>query len=142
MKGDIMNKQTIAEKLEKSILDRVRGLLVLLPNYISTDNKDVFNTVCKSIGKITADAFTEAESLGCRDFFSGWRRLLTPWWIGSYGTWEYAYGEGFTWGQFLDCIIDDNCNSVEVFKDQEIPKILFYDKDNKPQFIIELSRED
>ena len=137
-----MDKQTIADKLEKSVLDRVRGLLVLLPNYISTENEGMFVTVCERVSKITTDAFTEAESFGCRDFFSGWRRLLTPWWINSYGTYEYAYGEGFTWKQFFDYILESNCNSVEVWRDQEIPKILFYDKDNKPQFIIELSRED
>ena len=137
-----MDKQTIAEKLEKSILDRVRGLLVLLPNNITYENEGMFVTVCERIGKITTDAFTEAESLGCRDFFSGWRRLLTPWWIGSYGAYEYAYGEGFTWKRFLDYILESDCHSVEVWKDQEVPKILFYDKSNKPQFIIELGRED
>ena len=137
-----MDKQAIAEKLEKSVLDRVRGLLTLLPSTIVPENEGMFVTVCERIGSITADAFTEAESLGCRDFFSGWRRVLTPWWVGSYGAWEYAYGEGFTWKQFLDYILESNCNSVEVWRDQEVPKILFYDKDNKPQFIIELSRED
>jgi len=137
-----MDKQTIAEKLEKSVLDRVRGLLVLLPDKITHNNEGMFVTVCERIGKITTDAFTEAESLGCRDFFSGWRRLPPPWWTGSYGGCEYAYGEGFTWKQFLDCIIESNCNSVKILKDQAIPRVVFYDKDNKPQFCIELSKED
>lgn len=137
-----MDKQTIAEKLERSILDRVRGLLVLLPNYISTENEGMFVTVCERVSKITTDAFTEAEALGCRDFFSGWRRLLTPWWTGSYGTYEYAYGEGFTWKQFFDYILESNCSFVEIWKDQEVPRILFFGEGNKPQFIIELSRED
>lgn len=43
-----MDKQTIAEKLEKSVLDRVRGLLVLLPNNITHENKGMFVTVCES----------------------------------------------------------------------------------------------
>ena len=137
-----MDKQAISEKLEKSILDRVRGLLVLLPNYISTENEGMFVTVCERIGKLTTDAFTEAESLGCRDLFSGWRRILAPWWIGSYGKWEYAYGKGFTWKQFLDYILECNCNTVNVKKDQDIPMIFFSDKDNKPQFCIELGKED
>lgn len=137
-----MDKQAIAEKLEKSVLDRVRGLLTLLPSTIVPENEGMFVTVCERIGSITTDAFTEAESLGCRDFFSGWRRVLTPWWVGSYGAWEYAYGEGFTWKRFLDYILESDCRSVEVWKDQEVPKILFYDKSNKPQFIIELGRED
>jgi hypothetical protein len=137
-----MDKQTIAEKLEKSILDRVRGLLMLLPNNITYKNEGMFVTVCERIGKITSDAFTEAESLGCRDFFSGWRRVLTPWWKGSYNTWEYAYGNGFTWRQFLDYIIESNCNDVEVNKDQDVPTIFFVDKDGKNQFCIELGKED
>ncbi len=137
-----MDKQTIAEKLEKSILDRVRGLLVLLPNKITYENEGMFVTVCERVGKITTDAFIEAESLGCRDFFSGWRRVLAPWWKGSYGKWEYAYGEGFTWKQFLDCILEDDCNTVDIRKDQDIPMVFFADKDGKNQFYIELGRED
>lgn len=67
-----MDKQAIAEKLGKSILDRARNLLSTIPNYISTENEDMFVSVCERISDITTDAFTEAESLGCRDFFSGW----------------------------------------------------------------------
>lgn len=136
-----MDKRAIAEKLEKSVLDRVRGLFTLLPSTIVPENECMFVTVCERIGSITADAFTAAEALGCRDFFSGWRRLLTPWWAGSYGIYEYAYGEGFTWKQFFDYILESSCSFVEVCRDQEVPKILFYDKDSKPKFIIELSRE-
>jgi hypothetical protein len=130
-----MDKQLIAEKFEKSVLDRIHGLLVLLPNYISTENEGMFVTVCERVSKITTDAFTEAEDLGRQ-------LLLTPWLIGSYGAYECAYGEGFTWKQFFDYVLESNCNSVEVWRDQEVPKIIFYDKDNQPQFIIELSRED
>lgn len=137
-----MDKQLIAEKLEKSVLDRVRGLLVLLPNNITYENEGMFITVCERIGKITTDAFTEAESLGCRDFFSGWRRVLTPWWKGSYNTWEYAYGDGFTWKQFFDYILECSCNNVKIKRDQNIPMIFFANKDDIDQFCIELSKED
>ena len=137
-----MNKQVVAEKLESSILNRVRGLLVLLPKTLTNENAGMFVTVCERIVKITSDAFLEAESLGCRDFFSGWRRVLAPWWIGSYGKWEYAYSEGFTWKQFLDYIIECNCNTVNVKKDQDIPMIFFADKNGKDQFCIELGKED
>lgn len=137
-----MDKQTIADKLEKSILDRVRGLLVLLPNYISTENEGMFVTVCERVSKITTDAFTEAESLGCVDYFSGWRRLLAPWWKNCYSKWEYAYGAGFTWKQFLDYIIESDCTSVEVNNKIDTPRILFSDKNGVPQFCIELGRED
>lgn len=137
-----MDKQIIADKLEKSILDRVRSLLITLPNYISTENEETFVTVCERISDITDDAFTEAESLGCRDFFSGWRRLLVPFWRNCYGKWEYAYGDGFTYKQFLDYIIENNCNDVEVIKDRNIPVIVFIDKNKDEQFCIKLDRED
>lgn len=137
-----MDKQIIAEKLEKSILNRVRGLLVLLPNKITYENEGMFVTVCERISKITTDAFTEAESLGCIDFFSGWRRILTPWWKGSYNTWEYAYGDGFTWKQFFDYILECSCNNVKIKRDQNIPMIFFANKDDIDQFCIELSKED
>ena len=137
-----MDKQIIADKLEKSILDRARKLLSTLPNYISTENEEIFVNVCERISDITDDAFTEAEALGCIDFFSGWRRLLTPWWIGSYGTYEYAYCDGFTWKQFLDYIIESKCNDVVVIKDKIVPVIVFIDKNKDEQFCIKLDRED
>ena len=113
----------------------MRGLLVLLPNYISIENEGMFVTVCERISNITTDAFTEAESLGCRDFFSGWRRVLAPLWKGSYGSWEYAYGSGFTWKQFLDYIIECNCNNVDVKKDQDVPTVFFSDKMVQTSFV-------
>lgn len=137
-----MDKQTIADKLEKSILDRVRGLMTTLPSYISNENEETFVTVCERISDITTDAFTEAESLGCIDFFSSWRRLLVPFWRNCYGAWEYAYGDGFTWKQFLDYIIESNCNDVVVIKDRNIPVIVFIDKSKDEQFCIKLGIED
>jgi len=137
-----MDKQVIAEKLEKSVLDRVCGLLALLPNSITHENGGMFVTVCEKVEGITTDAFTEAKSLGCRDFFSGWRRVLTPWWKGGYDKWEYAYGEGFTWKQFIDYILECNCNTVDIKKEQDVPTIFFAGKDGKNQFCIELSKED
>ena len=137
-----MDKQIIADKLEKSILDRVRGLLALLPNYISTENEDTFIATCEKISDITTNAFTEAEYLGCRDFFSSWRRLLTPWWKNSYGKLEYAYGNGFTWKHFLDYVIESDCIGVKVEKYCNTPRISFSDKNGVQQFCIELSIED
>lgn len=137
-----MDKQIISDNLEKSILDRVSGLLELLPNYISTENKDTFIATCEKISDITTNAFAEAESLGCRDFFSSWRRLLTPWWKNIYGKLEYAYGDGFTWNQFLDYIIECDCVDVKVMKGCNIPRISFSDKNGVQQFCIELSIED
>lgn len=140
-----MDKYEIADKLEKSILDRVNELLATLPNYITIENEDTFVSVCDKIEKITVDAFDEAKALGCRDIFSGWRRILTPWWKNSYNKWEYAYGEGFTWKQFLDYIIECGCDKVEVSNEQNLPAISFYKKDSDVQlniFYIELSTED
>ena len=118
-----MDKYEIADKLEKSILDRVNELLATLPNYITIENEDTFVSVCDKIEKITVDAFDEAKALGCRDIFSQWRRILPPWLKNSYNKWEYAYGEGFTWKQFLDYIIECNCDKVEVSNEQNLPAI-------------------
>lgn len=137
-----MDKQVISDKLEQSIIDRVSELLAPLPDYISAENEDIFIVTCEKISDITTDAFAEAESLGCRDFFSSWRRILTPWWKNGYGKWEYAYGSGFTWKQFLDYIIESECTDVKIKKDQNIPMITFADKDGVDEFCIELSKED
>lgn len=137
-----MDKQAIAENLEKSVLDRACSLLTLLPNTLSCENIGLFVTVCERIGKITSDAFVEADVLGCKDFFSGWRRLLTPWWKNGYNKWEYAYSDGFTWKQFLDYILECNCNTIVIKKDQHIPMVFFADKNGKDQFCIELGKED
>lgn len=137
-----MDKQIIAEGLEKSILDRARTLLVQLPNKLTLENKSVFTTMCEQISSIATNAFKEAESLGCRDFFSGWRRVLAPWWKCSYGTWEYAYCTGFTWDQFLEHIIECNCNNVVIKKEGSTPMVFFANKDGKNQFCIELGKED
>ena len=137
-----MDKYEIADKLEKSILDRVNELLATLPNYITIENEDAFVSVCDKIEKITVDAFDEAKALGCWYIFSGWRRILTPLWKNSYNKFEYAYGEGFTWKQFLDYIIECNCDKVEVSNEQNTPVIFFSDKYNDIQFYIELSTED
>lgn len=136
-----MDNYAIADKLEKSILDRVNELFVVLPNSISIENEDMFISTCDKIETITTDAFDEAEHLGCRNIFSGWRRILTPWWKNSYNKWEYAYGNGFTWKQFLDYIVECNCNKVRVSTDKNKPVIFFSDKDDI-QFCIELSNED
>lgn len=137
-----MDKQIIAENLEKSILDRVRKLMKNTPNKLVTENKNDFVSICEKINEITTNAFIEAESLGCRDFFSGWRRLLTPWWKNGYNNWEYAYGDGFTWDQFLDYIIECDCNTINLKIDNRTPIIFFANKDNVNQFCIELSKED
>ena len=137
-----MDKQTIADKLEKSILDRVRGLLVLLPNYISTENEGMFVTVCERVSKITIDAFTEAEFLGCVDYLSGWRRSFAPQRKNGYGRWEHAYDTGLTWKQFLDYILDLSCTDVEVNKNIDMPRLSFSDKNGVQQFCIELGIED
>jgi hypothetical protein len=137
-----MDKHIISDKLEKSILDRVSGLLVLLPNYISTENENLFVIACDRISAITSDAFTEAETLGCRDFFSSWRRILTPWWKMANNKCEYAYGDGFTWKRFLNYIIESECTIVEVNSKINTPRVSFSDSNGVQQFSIELSIED
>jgi hypothetical protein len=135
-----MNKQTIAEILEKSLLNRVRNFLDVLPNYIIKDNVATFVSIFEQISKLTSDIFDEAESLGCRDFFSGWRRLLMPFWkFGEY--FECAYGDGFTWNDFLNTVVNENATDVEVVKDAYIPTVYFSYKDNK-KFYVALVTED
>ena len=136
-----MDKQTIAEKFEKSILNKVHNLLVLLPDSITHENEGMFITVCEKISGIANNAFIEAEQLGCRDFFSGWRRLLCPFWtLGD--KLEYAYGEGFTWKDFIDLILKEECNEVDIKSNIDQPKILFRDKNHTAKFCIELCKED
>lgn len=137
-----MDKQIIAEKLEQSILERVRNIMINIPSKLTAENKNDFVSICERIENITECAFTEAEALGCRDFFSGWRRILAPWWKNGYDNWEYAYGEGFTWDQFLDYIIECNCNTINLKIKDRIPTIFFANKENKNQFCIELGTED
>jgi len=136
-----MDKQIIADKLEKSILDRVCGLLALLPNTLSYENIGLFITVCERIEKITSDAFTEADVLECRDYFSGWRRLLTPWWKNGYTKWEYAYGNGFTWSDFINYIVECGCVCVTVHSDYTEPTV-FFSNDGVEKFCISLIKED
>lgn len=116
--------------------------MINTPSKLTAENKNNFVDICSQIDKITTDAFTEAENLGCRDFFSGWRRILAPWWKNGYDNWEYAYSEGFTWDQFLNYIIECNCNTTNLKIDNRIPTIFFADKENKNQFCIELGTED
>lgn len=135
-----MNKQAIAETLEKSLLNRVRNLLDVLPNCITKDNISTFESIFKQISKLTSDVFDEAEALSCRDFFSGWRRLLMPFWKFG-GCFECAYGDGFTWNDFLNVVINEGAADVEVVKDINIPTVYFSDKDNK-KFYVALVTED
>lgn len=135
-----MNKQMIADTLEKSLLNRVRNFLDVLPNYITKNNVATFVSIFEQISKLTSDVFDEAESLGCRDFFSGWRRLLMPFWKFG-GCFECAYGDGFTWNDFLNIIVNENATDVEVVKDGCIPTIYFSDKNNK-KFYVALVTED
>ena len=129
-----MDKQTIAENLENSLLNRVRSLLNVLPNCLTKDNIATFESIFEQISKLTSDVFDEAKTLGCRDFFSGWRRLLMPFWKFG-GCFECAYGDGFTWDDFLNIVVNDNATNVEIIKDVNIPTVYFSDKDDKKYYV-------
>lgn len=138
-----MDKQAItAYELERSILNRVRGIFAILPDHITAENKCIFVRACDRVEDITTEAFAEAESLGCRDYFSGWRRILTPWWRNGYGNWEYAWGYGFTWEQFIDYIVESGSPNVRVYTEVGIPTISFIDDEGFTRFHIALSTED
>lgn len=138
-----MDKQEIAENLELSILDRVRKTLREIPTQLSKSNIDYFVNVMEKITKITTDAFPEAEQLGCRDFFSGWRRLLIPYWtMFSDDNYEIAWGYGFTWKAYFDSIIESNAISVQTDLNSNYPCVSFLDNSGKIPFKIVLDKED
>lgn len=58
-----MDKQIISDKLEQSIFDRVSELLALLPDYISTENEDVFIVTCEKISDIATETLLQKLNL-------------------------------------------------------------------------------
>ena len=136
-----MKDMSPSEKLEQSVLNRTYGLLSVLPEKLTLQNVNLFKTVCEKISNITSDIFKEADALGVADSFGGWRRLFIPYWsLG--GRFEIAYGEGFTWRNFLEYIVVCKCTNVIVRNNCMIPSIHFSDKDGKERFYIILVTED
>ena len=136
-----MTKQEIASKLERNILDRVSILLSLLPNKITNNNISKCADVCRGIEQITTDAFAEADALGVGDFFSGWRRVLIPYWSMSYGL-ECAYGKGFSWDRFLEYALECGCSKVQLYDNTSVPSFCLLNKSDKPEFVVALEKED
>lgn len=135
-----MSQQDIAISLEHSVVDRTKVLLSLLPKKITNDNLDECADVCKGIEQITSDAYAEADSLGIKDIFSGWRRVLIPYWSMSY-EWPCKYKREFTWADYLEFALECGCNKVELFEYNDTPSFGILDKSNKLQFVVALEKE-
>ena len=133
-------KQDKAEQLGAEMTKQTYFIMSKLPKMLSKDNLNIFATACKETDKLCKDAFEEAEKRGVRDIFSGWRKLLIPFWKFG-GHWENAYGTGFTWKQFLETILEEGCTKVSLSKNKKHPE-LFFQKKNKTEFTITLVDED
>ena len=133
-------KQDKVEQLGTEMTDQTYSIMSKLPNMLSKDNLNIFANACKETDRICKDSFKEAEKRGVRDIFSGWRKILIPFWKFG-GCWENAYGTGFTWKQFLEKILEENCTEVSLSENKKYPELLFQ-KNNKIEFTISLVDED
>lgn len=136
-----MNQQEVASILEQDILNRVKIMFDLLPSNLTKENKDKCADICRGIEQLTTEAFAEADHLGIRDFFSGWRRVLIPYWSMTYGL-TNAYGKGFTWDAFLDYALECNCSKIEKRDNYNRPSFAILNKHNNPEFVVALEKED
>lgn len=133
-------KQDKAEQLGAEMTEQIYSIMSELPKKLEKENVGMFANACEQISKITTHAFSEAEKRGIRDIFSGWRKILIPFW--KFGNiWESAYGTGFTWEQFLKTILEEGCTEVSLSKDKKHPELLFQ-KNNKTEFTITIVNED
>ena len=133
-------KQNKAEQFGAEITEQVYSIMSELPHTLEKTNLVVFADACRQIDHICTEAFSEAEKRGVRDFFGGWRKLLIPFWKFA-GDWAKAYGEGFTWEQFLETILKENCTEVSLYNDKRYPSLSFI-KNGKKYFNISLVNED
>lgn len=130
-----MDKVALADKIESSILNRVRGLLTLIPNSLTQHNAYMFETICDRICKIISQAHTEAAALKCSDVCSGWRRCLVLYYNGR------MIGALSTWHEVICNILSHDCTAVSVDRDNRIPSIKFKNLFNKDHFDVVLETD-
>lgn len=99
-----------------------------LPEVLSEDNIDLFETILYSIDKLCADNPNAY-------------RLTMPFHKLTFG-WQSAYAHGFTWKDFLNDIIDNNYNNVRKVLNKSIPCIIFYNNSGEDGFSVDLVNED
>ena len=99
-----------------------------LPDILSKDNIEVFETILYSIDKLCADNPNAY-------------RLTMPFHKLTFG-WQSAYAHGFTWKDFLNDIIDNNYNNVRKVLNKSIPCIIFYNNSGEDGFSVDLVNED
>ena len=73
-------KQDKAEQLGAEMVEQIYSIMSKLPKKLEKENISMFANACEQISKITTHAFSEAEKRGIRDIFSGWRKILIPFW--------------------------------------------------------------
>lgn len=99
-----------------------------LPDYLSKDNIELFETALYNIDKLCADN-------PCA------YRLTMPFHKLTFG-WQSAYANGFTWEDFLKDIIDTNYNNVKRILNKSNPCIVFYNISGEEGFSVALVHED
>ena len=99
-----------------------------LPDILSNDNIEIFETILYSIDKL------------CADNPSAYK-LTMPFHKLTFG-WQSAYAHGFTWKDFLKEIIDTNYINVRKVLDKANPCIVFYNKLGEYGFSVNLVNED
>lgn len=85
-----------------------------LPTKLNTSNVTTFSEVCEYVDHLCGDN-------------PNLYRLLMPFHYLTFG-WQPAYGDGFTWEQFLKDIIEDGCIDVVCSMTNYGPALWFEDK--------------
>lgn len=145
----IMERLTQAEKQRRSdslAMEIKKESIVLinqLPGFLTKDNLDFVVSIMDNINRLTDKSlFDRAEKLGIRDFFSSWRLLFLPFWKLTFG-WDSAYGEGFTWKDFLSTLLERKENRIKKCVDLDKPiGVEFYDDFHVLMALVSLVKED
>ena len=110
--------------IEQIALSKFKGL----PDILSKDNVDEFETTLYSIDKLCADNPSA-------------HKLIMPFHKLTFG-WQSAYAHGFTWEDFLKENICSNYNNVRNILDESNPCIIFYNNSGEARFLVCLVTED
>lgn len=99
-----------------------------LPDYLSKDNVELFETTLYNIDKLCADNPNAY-------------RLTMPFHKLTFG-WQSVYAHGFTWEDFLKDIIDNNYINVRKVLNKSNTCIVFYNNSCEARFLVCLVTED
>ena len=110
--------------IEQIALSKFKGL----PDILSKDNVDEFETTLYSIDKLCADNPSA-------------HKLIMPFHKLTFG-WQSAYAHGFTWKDFLKEIIYTNYINVRKVLGKSNPCLVFYNNLGEEGFLVTLVYED